>query len=282
MIRHPSARGMPISAGASTTTSTEHDQSEYVSASANVATAAELRARMLASRATGDSRKKSHRQKRQGTGLAVDTTMQPFNMDGDTADSDDSPSDGSSDMMSPNSPCDKRLPFFNKGERNATEEVAASWSYMPQNADAGMPRIRPQQPALQEAAPSSKVTPLSFGVSTSSSSVSGSCGDSTPTTPRHRRHKHRPKDDSNSGADSVQKSPLSALTFGNPKGDASVSPLADSLGDMSLNDSAPSAKGPTIEIRVRSTPKKEHELSSSKEKLDPLPETETSTGSSDK
>jgi len=252
MIRHPSVRGVPVSAGSTYTTA--HDQSEYVSASANVASAAELHARMMAG-ARGD-RKRSHKGKR--TGLAVDTTMQdqPFNMDGDVGDSDDSPSDGSSGLISPNSPRDKRVPFFNKTERDSTEEVAASWSYMPQNANAGMPRVRPQQPELQEATgTNSRFAPLSFGTSSSSSMASsGSYGE--PTTPRHRsKHKHRTsKEDPN---DAVQKSPLCALTFGSPK--EPLSPLSECLDNVSLNDAPPanSAKGPAIEVRVRNTPKKE-------------------------
>jgi len=250
MIR---ARGMPVSSGTGFAAATR-EQSEYVSASANVASAAELHARIMAG-------SKSHR-KRQVPKLAVDTTMQdqPFSMDVDNENSsEDSPSDTSSGLLSPNSPRDKRLPYFHGLERERTEEVASSWSYMPQGPNAGMPRVRPQQPELQEPSgpPSTKFTPLTFGstsTATSASSVGGSYGD--PTTPRHRsKHKHRPKDDT---GDSVQKSPLSALTFGSPK-NPSLSPLSESLEGMTLNEpSTPTSKS-TIEVRVR--PKKDSELS---------------------
>jgi len=258
--------GMPVSSGTAFGSTSSQEQNDYVSASANVASAAELHARMMSgvTSSRGD-RKKSHK-KRQPTGLAVDTTMQdqPFNMDGDSG--DETPSEGSGDMLSPNSPRDKRLPVFSNLERDRSEEVAASWSYMPQQPNAGMPRVRPQQPELQDiTGPSTKITPLSFGIpsSSSSSSVSGSCGgDSTPrggdSTPRHRsKHKHRQKEGSNSSEVIPQgKSPLSALTFGNPTTKSPMSPLTESMDNVSLND-AQSAKGPTIEIRVRQKPEAE-------------------------
>jgi len=177
-------------------------------------------------------------------------------------------------MMSPNSPHDKRLPFFSNLERDRPEEVASSWSYMPQGPNAGMPRVRPQQPELQEpSGPSSRIAPLSFGTSTTTTSSTGSSGSSVsgsygePSTPRHRRHKHRTKEDS-SNTEAVQKSPLSALTFGSPK-NPSLSPLSDSLDGMTLNDpGTPTSKGTTIEVRVRTAPKKESSEHSSQEKTD--------------
>jgi len=190
-------------------------------------------------------------------------------MDGDSG--EDTPSDSGSDLASPASPRDKRFPMYNNAERDRSDEVAASWSYMPQSANAGMPRVRPQQPALQEASGlGPKLTPLSFGTSTATtSSTSGSFGD---TTPRHKKHKHRPKDElTASDLSSTTKSPLSALTFGSPRG--SISPPVEGMEALSINDQQQqqpqSARGPVIEVRVRTTPKKEQEQqSASQEKTE--------------
>jgi len=246
-IRYPGPRGIPVSAGAAY--EGQGQASDHVSASANVASAAELRARM--GQRAGEKKKGRKR-----TALAIDSTPssssgtsstleeQPFNMDGDT----DEPSDESSDMMSPTSPHEKRLPFFANLERDQPQEIASSWSYMPQDKNAGMPSVRPQQPGLQEAG-GSKVAPLSFGTN---SSMVGSYGDSTPR--RKSKNRHRVKDEPSSltvtDAGTVR-SPLSALTFGTKSPTSSVT---DGVESMSLSDSQGSK--PQIEVRVKTTPDK--------------------------
>jgi len=260
-IRFPDARGIPVSGG-SALDGGQGDMSDHVSASANVATAAELRARMSggsASRGLGE-RKKSHKPKRQpGVALAVETTSssiqeQPFNMDGED---DETPSD-SSDMASPVSPHDKRLPAFANVERDQPEEIAASWSYMPQNKNAGMPRVRPQQPELQETSVvGSRNAPLTFTLGGNSNP--GSFGETF--TPKHKsKSRHRLKDDVSDSNPSAGRSPLTALTFG-----SSVSPLAEKVETMKLDDSEEPEKR-NVEVRVRTSPRKGDDSSSSKGK----------------
>jgi len=276
-IRYP-PRGIPVGAGAGYDSS-QGPMTDFVSASANVATAAELRARMASggstSRGLGE-RKKSVRPKRQhNVGLAVDTTTsalqdQPFNMDGEDHESgEDTPSEGSNEMMSPTTPHEKRMPIFNNIEQDRPEEIAASWSYMPQSKNAGMPRVRPQQPGLQEAmGPYSKNTPLSFA-------TSSTAGSFTDSTPRHKsKSKHRNKEDttqnSSDANSALTRSPLTALTFGNPT--LPASPLSDAMGNMTLCDpsgsSSSGSKQPQIEVRVRTTPRKEDEPSSPQQEKD--------------
>jgi len=189
--------------------------------------------------AGGMSAKKTPRKRLPGTGLAVDTSSsitqdQPFNMDGDVdSPSDEAPSD-EGDLNSPNSPHEKRLPFFAGVERDRPEEIASSWSYMPQNRNAGMPKVRPQQPDLQEATGGPK------GVA---------YGDSTP---RRKGRKHRVKDDISAD---TGKSPLTALTFGSKSPTTTVT---EGVESMSIDDTPTSESKQThVEVRVKTTPKKE-------------------------